>query len=300
MNKTGQDVKDMQFKLKAVLNRSLSVDGDYGRNTRQAVADFQKLYNLSVSGLADISTLTTLDVAYNTLFKKNSGLLNFGSNRFIVFVDAGHGGIDDKGLYTTPGKRAHHKDAELHERGHYYEGYENRIIAESFIEALTANGIMYERLYHPFKDTSLSDRTELTRAWLRRGYYGYMHSMHSNAISEVNSPAKLESTTGYCVYTGLGNTFSDEIATQQWNHVKELLPDWNLRTELSDGDVDHEANFQMLRQTDLVEFDRFGAILDEWGFHTSAKDCKFIINSRKERVQACLNTALWVKSKLDK
>lgn len=298
----GQQVKDLQYKLKKVLNRNISVDGAYGNTTKQAVWDFQRLYNLYVDGIAGEKTQAVLNRAYNALHKENSNLLNFDKKRFVVFVDAGHGGIDDNGNYTTSGKRAYHSGHALHERGHYYEGYENRVVAEAFIEACTEAGIMCIRTYHPHKDTSLSQRTNLIRSYLRRGYYGYMHSFHSNAIASSNSAAKLESTKGYMVFNTRGDNFSDEIATQHFTHVKEEVGtnNWKYRTQQNqDGDVDFEVNFQMLRETDLKEFDQFGAILDEWGFHTSAADCQFILDSREERVKACLKTAQWVKNKLE-
>jgi hypothetical protein len=58
----------------------------------------------------------------------------------------------------------------------------------------------------------------------------------------------------------------------------------------------------MLRETDLTEFkDFFGAILDEWGFHSSSKDVAFITapETRAQRVQACLKTALWVRDQFN-
>ena len=296
----GDRVKDLQYKLKKVLNRNISVDGDYGNTTKQAVWDFQKLYNLYVDGVAGVNTLATLDNAYKAMHQDNSGLLNFGKRRFVVFVDAGHGGINDKGSYVTSGKQAYHPGHQMHERGHYYEGYENRINSEAFIEACTDVGIMCVRIYHPYKDTSLSDRTEIVRSWLKRGYYGYLHSFHSNAIASSNSPAKLESTRGYMVFNTRGNTFSDQIADQHFKHVQEATPGWTHRTQSAqDGDVDFEVNFQLIRETDLKEFDGFfGAILDEWGFHTSAADTNYIINSRANRVGACLKTVKWTKNKL--
>jgi N-acetylmuramoyl-L-alanine amidase len=295
----GSNVKDLQYKLKKVLNRRITVDGDYGNATKQAVWDFQKLYNLYVDGIAGTNTVAVLNRAYKAMHVNNSNLLTFNKNRFVIFVDAGHGGIDDSGEYVTSGKRGYHEGLNLHDGGHYYEGYENRIVAEMFIEELTKNGIMAIRTYHPYKDTSLSSRTELVRSWLKRGYYGYLHSFHSNAISSSNSASKLENTVGYCVYSTKDNNLSDEIAEQHFNNVKASVSDWKFRTQDSDGDSDFEANFQLLRETDLKEFDKFGSILDEWGFHTSGKDCQKIIETRNERVSACLKTAKWVKNKLD-
>jgi N-acetylmuramoyl-L-alanine amidase len=300
----GPKIKTLQYKLRKVLNRSLSIDGDYGPSTEIAVRLFQKLYNLTIDGQAGPKTNGKLDAVYKSMFKQNSELLHFGKRRFVVFVDAGHGGIDEKGKYVTPGKRAYHKGERMHERGHYYEGFENRLIAEGFIEACTDAGIMCVRTYHPYKDTSLSERTELIRSWLRRGYYGYMHSFHSNAISSSNSAAKLDATRGFMIFNTRGNNFSDKIADQHFKHVKEVVGEdnWKYRTQSRvDGDVDFEVNFQILRETDLQEFYWFGAILDEWGFHSSKTDTKFIMQpeNRIKRIEACLKTARWVKKGLD-
>lgn len=303
MNK--DQVKKLQYQLRKVLNINLSIDGDYGKSTTKAVKLFQYLYNLQADGIAGRKTNAKLAQVYNAMFKENSSLLHFGKRRFVVFVDAGHGGIDENGNYVTPGKRAYHKGEEMHERGHYYEGFENRLIAEAFIEACIDVGIMCIRTYHPHKDTSLSERTEIIRSWLRRGYYGYLHSFHSNAISSSNSAAKLDATRGFMVFNTRGNNFSDAIATEHFNNVKQTIgkDNWKYRTQSSkDGDVDYEVNFQILRETDLQEFYWFGAILDEWGFHTSKTDTNFIIHpsNRIKRVEACLKTAKWVKSELKK
>ena len=299
----GSNVKNLQYRLKRVLNRNIIVDGDFGPATEYAVKLFQSLYNLTVDGIAGSKTQLKLKEVYAAMFQQNSGLLHFTKRRFVVFVDAGHGGVDDSGRYTTSGKRAYHPEAELHENGHYYEGYENRIIAESFIEACTQVGIQCVRTYHPYKDTPLSERTNEVRSWLRRGYVGYLHSFHSNAISSSNTPAKLEATRGFMVFNTRGDNFSDEIATQHFNNARDAVGrGWIYRTQTrEDGDVDFEANFQILRETDLREFYWFGAILEEWGFHTSKTDAEFITNprTRQARVAAALKTAQWVKQRIE-
>lgn len=295
---SGQAVKDLQLKLKRILRLSMYVDGRFGGQTEKAVKDFQKMIGTTQSGIVTTDIMDKINSFYTHMYE-SSNLLNIGHDRFVVFVDAGHGAINNDGQYVTPGKRAYHEGIQAHKDGHYYEGYENRLAAELFIEQCTKLGITCIRTYHPYKDTSLSERSEMVRSWLRRGYVGYLHSFHSNAISLDNSKDKLESTRGFIVFNTRGNNLSDKIATAHYNNVvEEFGSEWLYRKQMNDGDVDFEANFQILRETDLEEFPKFGAILDEWGFHTSSKDVEFIIKNRHRRAKVCAKTALYVKEKL--
>jgi hypothetical protein len=142
----------------------------------------------------------------------------------------------------------------------------------------------------------------LVNDYLNRGYFGYLISFHSNAISSSNSPTKLENTTGFCVYTTKGDTLSDKIAEIHFKNVFDNFSDWNLRTQKStDSDSDFEANFQVLRQTDTEQNSgRFGAILEEFGFHTSKQDTEFIIANRDKRVHCAVLTAKKVREMMKK
>lgn len=301
----GLRVKKVQCMLKKVLEIKIMIDGHFGEKTKKAVQLFQEKYGLFPDGIVGVVTKEKLEELYYQKLGSVAKLLHFGKPRFVVFVDAGHGGVDEDGNYVTVGKRAYHEDIELHDNGNYYEGYENRLIAEEFIEQCSNVGIMCIRLYHPYKDISLAERTEIVRSWLKRGYYGYLYSIHSNAISEKNTIEKINNTCGFMVFSTIGNNFSDEITTQHFRNVKNIVgaDNWVYRTQTrKDKDEDFEVDFQVLRETDLEIFDFFGAILEEWGFHTSKKDAEFITRTdiRYKRVAAALATAKWVKSKLEK
>lgn len=292
---SGYYVKELQKKLNKILGTSVVVDGIFGDATDQLVRKFQTIFKLKIDGIIGNYTWTTINLESN---KYTTNLMTFGKRRFVVFVDAGHGGVTIDGIYTTKGKKAFHPDIKLHQKGNYYEGYENRIAAELFIEKCTDAGIQTIRIYHPYKDTSLFDRCEIVKDWLYRGYYGYLHSFHSNAISSRNSPAKMLATRGFSVYTTKGNTLSDDIAATHMDNVRETVGDWRYRYG-RDGNKDSEANFYILRNTELEHFAHFGAILEEFGFHTSAIDCLFITEHREQRAEAAVKTALWTKEYLD-
>lgn len=293
---TGDSVRDLQRKLNKVLDANLVVDGQFGPATVRAVRMYQgRINKLVVDGIVGPQTMTSINRFYAQYAAQCDQIY---AGKFAVFVDAGHGGIDDSGRYVTPGKRAHHEGVHLHdELGNYYEGHENRIVAAMFMAACADVGIPCIPIHHPYKDTPLGTRSELVTSYMRRGYAGYLHSFHSNAISSKNSPEKLESTKGYMVFSALGNNFSDQIAAKQFENVKAATNnEWVYRTQMHpDGDVDYEVNFQILRETDLVDFSFFGAILSEWGFHTSKEDTlRNIIGRRAQRVEAALETAKWV------
>jgi len=294
----GSEVKLLQYYLAKVLKRSIKRDGDFGNYTEQCVKDFQAIHGLVVDGIVGANTYTRLKEAYAVIHEQGTKNIGFGSKRFVVFVDAGHGGVDDTGKYTTKnGKYADHEGLDLHDGIRYLEGVQNREVAETFIEEATKVGVMCVRVYHPYEDTTLRSRTEIIKGYLRRGYCGYLVSFHSNAISSSYSEEKLNDTIGFCVFTTRGNNLSDKVASAHWENVKALTPDWkHLKQAYRDGDNDYEANFQILRDSDLSEFDdRFAAILEEWGFHTSRQDTIWIRSSTKVRVQAQLLTALYVR-----
>ena len=294
----GSEVALMQRYLAKVLNRTIKADGIFGAYTEKCVIDFQKMHSLLPDGIVGAKTYDKLVTAYKIVHEHYRGNLMFGKKRFVVFVDAGHGGVDDSGRYTTGNsKYADHEGLELHDGMRYLEGVQNREVAEAFIEECTKIGIQCIRTYHPYEDTPLKDRTNLIKGYLRRGYIGYEISFHSNAISSSYSEEKLDETIGFCVFTTRGNNLSDKIASEHWKNVKELTPEWkHLKQAYRDGDNDYEANFAVLREADLDEFgDDFGAILEEWGFHTSRTDVQWIRRSTPQRVAAQVLTATYVR-----
>ena len=286
----GSQVKKLQEKLNEILSVDLTIDGIFGYSTDLAVRNYQRINNLKIDGIIG-------NITWNSLFPQSfNPLASLGSNRFVVFVDAGHSGIDSSGNYLTPGKRAFHPDLTLHGNGYYYEGYENRLVAESFIEKCTAAGIQTIRTYHPYKDTPLSDRVELIKSYLDRGYYGYLHSFHSNAISYKNSKDKLENTIGFMCFTTTKNNHSDIIAWEHIRNVRNKFPDWHyFGGDDPKGDNDIEKDFYIISKSELSTQPKYGAILEEFGFHTSSKDCQFIVDNRESRALAALKTAIYAQ-----
>jgi len=63
----------------------------------------------------------------------------------------------------------------------------------------------------------------------------------------------------------------DPICTVFLEEAEKEFPEQKMRTDPSDGDPDKEANFYVLKHTTCP------AILMEWFFMDTLKDCKFMI-----------------------
>jgi N-acetylmuramoyl-L-alanine amidase len=291
----GADVQRLQVLLThSNLGRApLTIDGRFGFITELRVQDFQRKYGLTVDGIAGRHTFAALE--------------EVTKDKFMIAIHGGHGGLDPStGKYATDpstGKRYQHKGIALHtSEGWFYEGVENRIIANAVAEELRQRGIFVMVTHHPYKCDYGHLRMHANKIlpYLQSGYKGYMHSFHSNAISTSNSKEKLDKTRGGWVFTSKGLTFSDEVA-------KVLLEQWLMNfgswTRLRDrkdeptANSDAEANFQVLRDVERIGNKMFGAILEEFGFFTSVIDAAFIIEpeTRKKRIQCAINTALKIR-----
>jgi len=94
-------------------------------------------------------------------------------------------------------------------------------------------------------------------------------SVHSNAGGGHGSE----------VYTSRGGTKSDKIATVFGEELKREFPNRRLRTDFSDGDLDKEKNFFVLKNT------RMPAILTENFFMDNEEECKSLLMTHEGRAR---------------
>ncbi|WP_040253880.1 N-acetylmuramoyl-L-alanine amidase [Psychroserpens mesophilus] len=194
----------------------------------------------------------------------------------IVLLDNGHGGLIN-GAYQTPGKRKDWND-----KGIIYEGEFNRAIVNGIIEQLTFLKIPYVNIAPEYWDVSL--KTRVNRANKYSASKSVYISIHSNAGGG----------TGSEIFTSVKPTKSDAIATIFGEEYQKEFPDINLRTDFdSDGDLDKEVNFYVLKHTKMP------AILTENFFMDNEDEFRTILNVREGRkriidyhVQAILRTRI--------
>lgn len=177
----------------------------------------------------------------------------------LILLDNGHGGLIN-GKYQTPGKR---KD--WGEKGIIYEGEFNRAIVNGLIERLSLADIPYVNIAPEYSDIPLQTRVERANAYADEDCF--FLSIHSNAGGGE----------GFEVYTYYNTSKSDAIASRFGQEFQREFPDKPLRTDYSDGDLDKEAGFYVLRKTIMP------AVLTENFFMDNYKEFRTLLMTREGR-----------------
>jgi N-acetylmuramoyl-L-alanine amidase len=194
-----------------------------------------------------------------------------------VFIDAGHGGINPAGRYTTaPDKMFRHSKGVFHDKSWFFEGVFNRAVADKVCKLLGKENIRHLKVYHDFNDTSLRARVDIANTYHRLINQGIYVSIHANA----SPSATAGKGKGFEIFTSIGNTASDPIATSIFNEVKKNLPQLVFRTDFKDGDPDKEANFFVLTQTKMP------AVLLECGFFDNFDDASLLFQDNTQNLFA--------------
>lgn len=189
-------------------------------------------------------------------------------NKPLIILDPGHGGINPAtGKYVTPGKRSFHKvDGSV-----YFEGVGNRIFAKKWAKILGIHGYDVDFTVHPddWEDVPLYKRTRKINS-LAKTRDVIMISIHANAAPSPKA-------RGHEAFTYFGQTQADIIADLWLKNFHKKFPEIALRTDLSDGDLDKEANFAMVRDTSCP------AILIELLFYTNDDDVRLLRSPNFQR-----------------
>lgn len=200
------------------------------------------------------------------------------ANKFCIFLDAGHGGINPKvklpnGYTTYPSKCSQHNNGTFHSYGWFFEGVFNRAVAEIIEQHLIDFGFSVMKVYDPIIDVSLSKRIGKANFAAKNFGDSLYLSIHGNAAT--NNKAR-----GWEVFTSPGQTRSDIMAEFLYNEVKDTFKNWIFRADTSDGDHDKEERFAVLTQTDMP------AVLSENGFFTNFHDAKMMFDIEFQKAMA--------------
>ena len=194
----------------------------------------------------------------------------------LVFLDAGHGGIDPvtkKYQALTGGKQFTHPSGTFHEGRTFYEGVFNRQLAGLLEQALRAQGVDVVKVYHPTTDTTLQNRVDTANTHHALVREGVFVSIHANA---ANTKAR-----GFSIWTTKGRTASDALASSIFQAVDSALGKTiQMRQDRTDGDHDYEENFFVLRNT------RMPSVLIETLFFDNLQDATLLNNPQFQRQMA--------------
>ena len=150
-----------------------------------------------------------------------------------IFIDNGHG-------LMTAGKRS--------PDGQFREPFYNREIAKRVVSDLNDRGLDAELLVPEDDDISLAERVRRVNAacFLLGKQNVILVSIHVNA---AGNGSKWLNATGWSVYTCKGHTESDKLAECLCQAAIKNFPGRRIRTDMSDGDMDWEEGFYILRKS---------------------------------------------------
>ena len=171
-----------------------------------------------------------------------------------IFIDNGHG-------LMTAGKRS--------PDGQFREPFYNREIARRVVSDLLDRGYDAELLVPEDDDISLAERVRRINAacFLLGKRNVILVSIHVNA---AGNGSKWLNATGWSVYTCKGQTESDKLAECLCQAAIKNFPGHRIRTDISDGDLDWEEGFYILRKSLCV------AVLTENFFMDSRSDLEYL------------------------
>ena len=171
-----------------------------------------------------------------------------------IFIDNGHG-------LMTAGKRS--------PDGLFREPFYNREIARRVVSDLRDRGLDAELLVPEDDDISLAERVRRvnTACFLLGKQNVILVSIHVNA---AGNGSKWLNATGWSVYTCKGQTESDKLAECLCQAAIKNFPGRRIRTDISDGDMDWEEGFYILRKSLCP------AVLTENFFMDSRDDIEYL------------------------
>jgi len=148
----------------------------------------------------------------------------------------------------------------------------NLVIANQVKKYLVAAGyqvLMTRTKEEQVETDSLRYRCELANNWGA----DLVVSLHCNAAAS-------EQANGTEIYTTVGETDGDRLATCIINQVTASFSDLQLRADWDDGDPDKEQNFYILRYTDAP------AVLLEMAFISNPEEAAKLADSAWQRDMA--------------
>jgi N-acetylmuramoyl-L-alanine amidase len=201
----------------------------------------------------------------------------------ILLVNAGHGGMDDKGNNMTnklDGKQTLHMNGKTYHFGSwFYEGVFNRDIANEFIIEAQKMGYNTLAVYDQVKDTKRIERITFGNK-AASGMPALWISFHANAAGSITGPQTYAEGVSVFVYK-LG-TETAKNADVICKAVQSVFDRWGSK---------RRAQLVHSNALDETTYTAMPAMLFEVGFFDNSANADLLINPkfRKEVIQAMLS-----------
>lgn len=185
-------------------------------------------------------------------------------------IDAGHGGMLGDKYSTAPNYNPKNpktwKKMWIHNGVPFYEGVYNRKIVGKLEKKLIKGNISHTVLVRENEDISLKERVNRINQMLKENPKTKfcVISIHGNAAG-----GNIRTAVGDEIWTSVGETKSDDYASNFGLEYSKVLSR-KFRKDTSDGDLDKESNFYILRYTKCPAF------LTENGFFDNPKEAEFM------------------------
>lgn len=169
----------------------------------------------------------------------------------VILIDNGHGN-------DTPGKYS-----PVWSFGQLFEWEFNRDLARRIILGCYFAGMRATKIVPEVFDISLKERCRRANDWYDRCEGDcILLSLHANAGGG----------TGFEVFTSVGETKADALASKLIAQLEMDFPNIRMRKDYSDGDADKESGFYILKHT------KCPALLVENLFMDNEKDCRLLLS----------------------
>lgn len=200
------------------------------------------------------------------------------NSRYKWLIDAGHGGVKDGHYVTAPGKMFIFPDGFT-----FYEGVNNRKIANKLRALLDAGKIEYALVYDEQEDTPLGVRTNRANTMHAKDPRCIYFSIHSDAMPDGSHGV----AQGCAIFTSPGVTASDKVAAVFAKQYKQSLKAFKFRPGDA-GELDKEENFWVLTKTNCP------AVLSEFGFYDNRKEAEYLNSEAGQNdIAAAIYAGIW-------
>lgn len=202
-----------------------------------------------------------------SFFKQVKDINNQPMKNIHVLLDNGHG-------EETAGKRS----PQLPDGRQLREYKWAREVVSLIADMLKREGIECTVLVPETSDVTLGERCRRANAIAKKSDVPTVFlSIHNNAAGNGG----WREAYGWSAYTSRGDTKADNLATCLYEAAAEIFPkDKKLRKDYSDGDVDQEADFYVLKHTSMP------AVLTENFFMDCRKECEWLLTDEAKEMCA--------------